>query len=240
MSAGRRASKRLTDMGRVALAPVTAAQRTREVTNALLLPVAVLIGVAGMFALLGCGVLASIPHERWPSGLNPEQLPVYLTTSLIAASLLGWGCMQSGLGRMREAIGWTVGGWLLVLLPLVCAVLVLLASKEVISSLEQWPLAPWSGRLLRWYPPTLMVIALGVYLWVQWGKAKKGEDRLVRRAGATVLVLPYVALISVLVFGVDSPLLNDSLSEVIEWLGGSAVVVQLVLAYFISPASTSG
>jgi hypothetical protein len=237
MSRADKKRSKITSAAMLAFVPVSLAQKLREWVNAVLLPVALVVGAGGMAALMGCAVLWATPPESWPVKLNPALLPIYATLALIAASLLGWGCMQRGLGQMRETVGWKPGGWLFVLLPLACVVIVILTGRGLVH-VNQWPAAPWSGRFVRWYPPLLVVTSLLVYLWVQWRKAE-GEDRGVRRAGAFALVLPYAALLSVLVFGVESPLLNDSLSDSVGSLGEGAIVAQLTLAYFLSPGASA-
>lgn len=233
---GRQTKKRskITDAAMAVVVPLTLLQHAREVVNRLLLPVALAVGAIGMAGLIACLVLLVLPAERWPGVLDPNQLPIYMTLSLVASSLLGWGCMQSGLGRMRGAVGWTVGGWLFVLLPLVCAVLTVLGAADVLA-LDTWPGAPWSERLIRWYPPGVVFASLGVYVWTQL--RKPGEDRLARNMGSIALVLPYVALLATLVLGVESPLLSESLRDAVESLGSGAIVVQVVLAYFLSPSA---
>lgn len=233
---GRQTKKRskITDTARLIAVPLTLVQTTREAANRLLLPVAIVVGAIGMACLVGCLILLAVPHERWPALLTPGQLPIYMTLSLVASSLLGWGCMQTGLGRMRGAVGWTVGGWLFVLLPLVCAVLTVLGASEVLT-LDEWAGAPWTGRILRWYPPAVVLASLGVYVTTQ--VRKPGEDRLARNMGSIALVLPYVALLATLVLGVESPLLSESLRDAVESLGSGAIVVQVVLAYFLSPVA---
>jgi len=234
---GRKTKKqtKITDMARVAVVPLTAIQALRELINKLLLPVAFLTGAVGMTALVACMSMLVIPHERWPSFLTPSNMPVYMTLALVASSLLGWSCMQTGLGRMREAIGWNVGGWLFVLLPLACAVVTVLGAKEVLD-LEAWPGAPWSARVLRWYPALVVFLSLGAYLWTQF-RTNDGSDRLARNVGSIALVLPYVALLATLVLGVESPLLSEALRDAVESLGSGAIVVQVILAYFLSPSA---
>lgn len=234
---GRKTKKqtKITDMARVAVVPLTLVQKLRELTNKLLLPIAFLTGAVGMTALVALLSMLVIPHERWPAFLTPSTMPIYMALALVASSLLGWSCMQTGLGRMRNAIGWNVGGWLFVLLPVVCAVVTVLGAKEVIA-LEEWPGAPWTGRALRWYPPLVVFLSLGAYLWTQF-RGSEGEDRLARNVGSIALVLPYVALLATLVLGVESPVLSEALRDAVESLGSGAIVVQVILAYFLSPSA---
>ncbi|MBL4844570.1 MAG: hypothetical protein JKY65_03510 [Planctomycetes bacterium] len=233
---GRKTAKqsKLTDIARVAFVPLTLIQYLKELTNKLLLPVAFLTGAAGMVALVACLVLLMLPPDRWPPGLDPNQLPIYMTLSLVASSLLGWGCMQTGLSRLRNAFGKGLGGWLFVLLPVVCAAITVLGTMEVIEP-STWPGAPWTARAVRWYPPLIILVSLGAYLWTQL--RQEGEDRLARNVGSIALVLPYVALLATLVLGVESPLLSESLRDAVESLGSGAIVVQMILAYFLSPSA---
>lgn len=237
MARNKKKSK-LTSAAQLAFAPVTYTQRLREMINAAVLPAALAIGALGMVALIGCGILTLIPAERWPVPITPDQLPVVASISLVCASLIGWGCMQRGLASMRETVGWTIGGWIFVLLPICCAGIVLAANHGHLEP-RTWPGAPWTLRFLHAYPAVLVVLSLAVYLGGQWRRAK-GEDRGVRRAGAVALVLPYAALLATLVFGMESPLISDSLSNALESLGEGAVVLQLALAFFLSPAASSG
>lgn len=234
---GRKTKKqtKITDMARVAVVPLTIVQSLRELVNRLLLPVAFLTGAVGMTSLVACLTLLVIPPERWPGFLTPGNLPIYMTLSLVASSLLGWSCMQTGLARMREAIGWNVGGWIFVLLPVMCAVVTVLGAKGVLA-LDAWPGAPWSGRLLRWYPPLVVFLSLGAYLWTQF-RSNEGSDALARNVGSIALVLPYIALLATLVLGVESPLLSEALRDAVESLGSGAIVVQVILAYFLSPSA---
>ena len=233
---GRKTKKqtKLTDIARVAVVPLTLVQYGRELVNKLLLPVAFLTGAVGMVALVACLVLLVMPHERWPTFLSPSQLPIYMTLSLVAASLLGWSCMQTGLGRMRSAVGWTLGGWLFVLVPVLCGVVTVLGTTELLAP-DNWPGSPWTGRVLRWYPPLVVFLSLGVYLWTQI--RQEGEDSLARNVGSLALVLPYVALLTTLVLGVESPLLSEGLRDAVASLGSGAIVVQVILAYFLSPSA---
>ncbi|MGE0710301.1 MAG: hypothetical protein AB7N76_13695 [Planctomycetota bacterium] len=219
-------------VARAAMAPVGLLSRLGDFADWLLPPLAMLVGILGCAALVGCGVLYLTPSEAWPMQLNQAQLPVYATFSLVAGSLLGWGCMQKGMIRMREVIGWTVGGWLVVLLPLACAGAVFLDAHGYLT-LASAPGAPWTARFARWYPSALIVLSLLVHLAGQWRKTE-GEDRALRRSLAVALMLPYCVMLGVFEFGLESPLLSDQLRRAVASLGSGAIVLQLALLYFLS------
>ncbi len=205
-------------------------QTTRERLNAFLLPIAWWTGVAGLVALALSGALWLLPAERWPAALDPDHLPVYLTVSLVLASLLGWGCMLQGLARVRRAVGWRVGGWLFVLLPLGCAVAGALDVHGVIA-LDDLPGAPWAARALRWYPPLVVSLALVVYVAL---KARpRDEGRFERAAWFTAVVAPYALLIATIALGVEASWLEGPVADTVDELGSWAIVLQVVLAYFV-------
>lgn len=216
-------------------AVVDGVQTARERLNGALLPWAWRIGWVGMSALVVCAVLWIIDEERWPEGLEGDLLPYYALASLVAASLLGWGCMQVGMRRIREAVGGRIGRWMFVLAPLVCAVLVLLQVREVID------MATWQGGesialVARWYPPTLVALGLLSYL-----TRKLDEDqepgRYERGAWLVLLLAPYAFLMAHVVVRVDVPWLSESLEDTLDEVGTTAIVIQIVLAYFVSSSA---
>ena len=89
----------------VAAGTVGLVQNARDKLNAVLTPLAWVVGFLGIAGLVGCAILWLLPLSSWPEGLTWEQLPLYATGSLVASGLLGWGCMQGGLLKMREVFG---------------------------------------------------------------------------------------------------------------------------------------
>lgn len=216
-------------------AVVDGVQTARERLNGALLPLAWRIGWLGMSALVVCAALWIIDEERWPDALDRDALPYYAVGSLVAASLLGWGCMQVGMRRIRDAVGGRVGRWMFVLAPLVCAVLVLLQVREVID-MSSWSGGETIAAVARWYPPALVGLGLGSYL-----TRKLDEDqepgRYERGAWLVLLLAPYAVLMAHVVVRVDVPWLSESLEDTLDEVGTAAIVIQLVLAYFVSSSA---
>ncbi len=229
----------------VALAAGTAlgaVQSTRERLNRFLLPFAWVIGAVGLMALAACGALAAVPEDHWPEALDPDLLPIYSTVSLAAASMLGWGCMQRGMGRMRARIGWRVGGWVFVLLPVLCGALVLADGR--LAELAEWPRGRELALFARYYPPALIVLALVVFFLAELrgGDAREREQRGPgwQRAGWSLLLIgPYVLLMLTLVLGSEAPWLSEPLQDTLEELGAGAIVLQVAIAYFVSAGAAS-
>lgn len=214
---------------------VTGIQTSRERLNAWLLPWAWRVGWLGMAGLAVCAGLAVIDEEHWPDALDPDRLPYYAVVSLVAASLIGWGCMQLGVRRVRGLVGQRLGGWLFVLAPLACAVLVLLQVREVVD-MTRWPGAEVLVPLTRWYPPALVALGLVSYVTRRVGD-DRAPGRLERGGWLLLLLAPYVAITAHVVGRVDVPWLAASLEETLEELGTAALAVQLVLAYFVSSSA---
>jgi len=234
-------SRKRTAVVDVALAAGTAlgtVQTGRERLNALLLPLAWWVGCLGMMSLASCGVLAAIPEDGWPEALDPDLLPVYAMASLAAASLLGWGCMQRGLGVVRERIGWRFGGWLFVLLPLACVGYVLASGR--LFEPDEWAYAEQASLFARWYPAGLVGLFLSAFV---AGELRGGEGGvqagLQRGAWSILLVGPYVLLMATLALGVDAPFLTETLRDTLEELGAGAIVAQVAIGYFIAAGASS-
>jgi hypothetical protein len=220
-----------------ALKIAQAPQTLRERLNKLLLPVAWVIGALGIGALLACVLLRYLPEEQWPSSLDPDAWAFYTLVSLVSASMLGWGCMQMGMKRVRRLVGWRPGGVLLVLLPIVCVIVSQLIAHEVLVT-EAWPARDRVATMLRWYPPGVVALSLVAFL---AGELVRGRDEDGRRLGhgllmATFLVLPYAILMASL-FGVAQEFVDLPITDTLHELGTWAVVLQIVLAYFFSPSS---
>lgn len=235
----RSATERLVDTAALPVkatgAMVTGVQTTRERLNAWLLPWAWRVGWLGMSGLAVCAGLAVIDEDHWPDGLDPDLLPYYTVVCLVAASLIGWGCMQLGVRRVRGLVGQRLGGWLFVLAPLACALLVLLQVRELID-MTTWPGGDALVPFTRWYPPALVGLGLVSYLTRRVGDDRQ-PGRLERGAWLLLLVAPYAVITAHVVGRLDVPWLADSLQDTLDELGTAALVVQLVLAYFVSSSA---
>ncbi len=225
----------------VAMAAATAPATVitaRERVNAFLLPVAWTIGAVGLMALVSCGMLAAVPEDNWPEALEFDHLPLYAVGSLAAASLLGWGCMQRGLGAVRRRIGWQVGGWLFVLLPVVCAGFVLAEGRWL--RLEEWSHGRELGLFVRWYPAALVVLALGAFVLAELRSGGEEGAGWQRALWSLLLIAPYVLLMGTLVLGVEAPWLSETMQESLAELGSGAIVLQVAIGYFLSAGAASG
>lgn len=188
-------------------------------------------GGLGLAALAACGVLAVVPPERWPGLLQPDRLSTYVVLSVVIASLAGWGIVQQGMLRLRQALGSVVGGLLFIVMPVACGAVDLLAAHEVVDP-STWPGSPWVGHLARWYSPGLVAATLVAY--VTWKARPREPGRLGRGLGLAVVCTPYVLLMASLTFGVDAPWLKGPLGDAVEELGGGALAAQLVLAFLVA------
>jgi hypothetical protein len=216
---------------------VSGTQTARERINAFLMGPARVLGVLGCLALAACAVLWAVPEDNWPGlltetlGLVPARLPVYAVASLIAASLLGWHCMQQGVREMRKAVGWQIGGYLFVLMPLACGVLALLSSRGLVR-IQTWPYAPYVIQFVRYYPIVLVVLALATF--VAWKVRDEEENQFGRFLVFGLMVGPYALLMSFLIFGFQSALLSGPIKATASDLGSHAIIIQVTLAYFLS------
>lgn len=200
----------------------------RERLNKGLLPIAYVLGGLGMTALLSCSVLWLLGDNR-PEQVETDGLLAATVVSLLFASLLGWGCMQKGLGRMRRKLGWALGGWFFVGLPMACALLGLAAAKEW-APVEDWGGGPALLVFARWYPPTLVFASLLAYVTASSRVGEKGSKQ--RGFYFSLMVSPYALLMAYLVFQFEAPWLDDHLEETIHSAGEGTVVAQVALAYF--------
>jgi hypothetical protein len=206
----------------------------RERLNKGLLPLAYVLGGLGMTALLFCTVLWLLGDNR-PGQVDTDALLAATVGSLLFASLLGWGCMQKGLGRMRRKLGWTLGGWFFVGLPMACALLGLAAAKE-------WaPVEDWGGGsallvFARGYPPALVFASLVAYVTANSRVGEEGSKK--RGIYFTLMVSPYALLMAYLIFQFEAPWLDDHLEETIHSAGEGTVVAQVALAYFCGGGSS--
>ena len=228
-------NKSVVDVAVAAGTAIGAVQTGRERLNAFLLPFAWWVGALGLMALCSCGVLAAMSEDDWPEILDPDQLPLYAMGSLVAGSLLGWGCMQTGLARLRRAVGWRVGGWFFVLLPIACCVVVLLDGR--LFAMTEWEYGAHVALAVRWYPPILIGLCLVSFV---VGEARKeGEGGVQRGAWSLLLIGPYVLLMATLVLGLQAPGLTETLEETLEEMGSGAIVAQVAFGYFLAAGASS-
>lgn len=196
-------------------------------------PFATAVGWAGVVALAVVSVLPLLPREDWPFGLVPERHAVYATVTLVAASLLGWAFMQEGQSRLERAVG---RGWaltLFVFLPLAAAVAGIVEDRAELAPETR---AAWSGTfaVARWVSPAIVVASLVAFF---TKKAVRSRGVHVPRAlGYGLLLAPFVVLLCALVFGFRFPWIDASLHETLGALGGGALAVQIVLAWFVGAA----
>ena len=232
-----RATSRVTS-GAIAIAQ--APQTLRERLNKLLLPVAWLVGAAGTSLLVVCFLLRYIPEENWPRQLDPAHWTRYALLCLVCSSLVGWGCMQQGLGRLRRMIGWKPGGVILVLVPILCVGVSQLLARELLVA-DDWPERERVVMLLRWYPPGVVGVSLVVFL---LGELGKGFDDEGRRRGlaplwALALVLPYAFLMASLFGLTGEDTVSLPIADTLHEAGTWAIVLQVTMAWFFSPASAA-
>lgn len=209
----------------------------RERLNAAVLPVAMLAGGAGMVALLACASLVALPAERRPLEAPDDRVATWGMLALCAASLLGWGCMQLGMRRLRAAVGWRVGGWLFVLGPLVCATAGLVVGKTDLVDPAALPHHELWWPVVRFYPPSIVALCIVVYVLGRGRRQDGGTRRWLERGWALLLVAPYALLIGVLAFGLPLPWLSDGLKDTLGELGAWALVLQIILAFFVGGGS---
>lgn len=218
--------------------PIHAVQTARERLNGFLLPWARRVGWLGMSALVVCAALALIDPDHWPAGVDEDELPKWAVGSLVAASLVGWGCMQVGMRPVRRALGERFGRPLLVLLPVLCG-LAVLAHVRGWTDVSAWPGGAWLHPFVRFYTPCLVVIGLVSYV----GRRVTTDDeddeadlprRFERGLWLLVVLAPYALLVVHLAFGADLEWLHDPLEDALEGWGTAALVLQVVLAYFVT------
>lgn len=209
----------------------------RERTNAAILPLARAVGLLGLLALAACGGLLAVPEGSRPVAVDDDRLAFLSMLALALASLLGWGCMQLGLARLRGAVGWRVGGYLFVLAPLLCATAGLVVGQTDLVHPASLPGHATWWPVVRFYPPVVVVTAIAAFV---TSRAAEGEGagRVARGGWALVSVAPYALLIAVLAFGVRVDWVSDSLEDTLDELGSWALVLQLVLAFFVGGGPT--
>lgn len=188
-------------------------------------PAATAAGWLGVLGLAACAVLHVLPDADWPAGTTRDRLPVYVTCALVAASLLGWSFMQEGQKRIERRTGRPIGLALFVFLPL--------AAAAVTLADEHLPIRPdvrreWETVFVaaRWYSPAAVVASVAAFL-----ASKSG--RRARLVGHGLLLAPYAVLLGALVFGFRFPWIDEPLHDTLGSLGGGAVALQIVLAWFV-------
>ncbi|MCA8924034.1 MAG: hypothetical protein KDD82_19650 [Planctomycetes bacterium] len=225
MAVNRKTTARLILESPVTAADTVVTARTR--VNGILRPVARVTGTFGFVVLLLVLALRLLPEERWPGILTPDHWPFYFGLSLAVASLLGWTFMLEGLVALRQRTGWTIGGWLFVFLPVVCALLTASHAHGWVA----WDEVRhgWLLGLARWYPPGVVGSCLFAFWYLD---AKKHDGKGARTALTAALITPYVLLFGTLALGFRVELLADSWEETLHSLGSWALVLQIALAFF--------
>lgn len=199
--------------------------RTR--VNGMIRPVARVLGIGGFVALLLVLALRLLPEEHWPGFLDPDHWSFYFGLSLAIASLLGWTFMLEGLVALRERTGWTIGGWLFVFFPVVCALITASHAHDWIA----WDESRF-GMLLglaRWYPPGVVGTCLFAFWYLD---AQKHDGKGSRTLLTAALIAPYVLLFGTLAVGFRVELLEESWEDTLYALGNWALAVQIALAFF--------
>lgn len=193
--------------------------------DAVVRPAATAIGWAGIMALVALALLSGAPPGDWPSFLDPRRMAVYATIALVAASLLGWSFMQQGQERIMRRTGRGPGLLLFVFLPVAAAILSFVDGH---APLEPGTRAEFSTLfwIARWYSPAAVVASVVAFL------AAK-SNRTARGIWYAALLTPYCVLLGALVFGFRFPWIEVPLRTTLGALGGGAIAVQLVLAWFV-------
>ncbi len=188
------------------------------------------VGAAG-FAL--CGLLWLAPQSAWDGtlGLRASQWPVYAIVTLVAASLLGWSFVNIGQDRLEKRIGRGLSALCFVVLPLFCLANTLwpaAMTSEIGTDHRHHPV--W--LFVRWYPPLVTMTCAGVFL--AWKSKPRKRVYLDRALGFAVLLAPYAILFAVMELGVHLDWLDESRRRTLDALGSAAIVLQIVVAFFIS------
>jgi quinol-cytochrome oxidoreductase complex cytochrome b subunit len=191
-------------------------------------PWATAVGWVGVAALVVCGVFAVLPESDRPQGLSHERLAFWAMLSLVTASLLGWAFMQEGQARIERRAGRRGALVLFVFLPIAAAIVTFC---EEHAPLGEETRVSWAGFFwaARWYSPGAIVACLGSFL---ASKSRRG-----RGTWYALLLLPYVLLVAVLVFGFRLPWIDAPLRRTLGGLGHGAVALQIVLAWFVGTAA---
>lgn len=189
-------------------------------------------GWAGAVALALCGLLWLAPADSWDGllGLDAQRWPLYAMIALVASSLLGWSFVNIGQDRVQNRVGKGLSAVAFVVLPLFCLANTLwpAALASEIGNDRQHPV--W--LFIRWYPPLVTMVCTAVFL--TWKSKPRKRVYLDRGAGYALLLAPYALLFAVLELGVHLNWLDSARQETLEALGSSAIVLQIVIAFFIS------
>jgi len=195
--------------------------------NAHLAPFAALVGWSGIAALAVLGLLSLRPDEEWPTGLERARLPVYVTLALVAASLLGWTFVQRGQKRIGRQLGRRGSLWVFVFLPLLAAGVGVVEGTRVLPDAAH-ARCELLFDVARWVGPVSIAVCLAAFF---TSPPLRGTQS---RAVHALLVAPYAALLAPVVLGFDLPFVAEPMQEGLSALGGGAIAVQLVLAWFVA------
>lgn len=190
-------------------------------------PAAALVGWAGIVALGVLALLVLRPDEEWPTGFTRARLPVYVTVALVAASLLGWTFVQRGQARIERRIGRRWSLRVFVFLPLLAAAIGLVEGTGVLPDALHARCVPVFD-VARWVAPLSIAACLASFL---TSRPLRGPRR---RALHVLLLLPYAALLLSIALDFELPFVAESMQEGLSALGGGAVAVQVVLAWFVA------
>jgi len=189
-------------------------------------------GWLGAVSLALCGLLWLAPPSSWDgaAGLRAENWPIYAMLSLITASLLGWSFVNMGQDRLQKRLGKSVSAVLFVILPLFCLANTLwpAALESEIGASHSHPV--WI--FIRWYPPLATIGCAAVFL--SWKSRPRKRVYWDRGAGYALLLAPYALLFAVLELGVHLDWVSAAHRETLSKLGNLALVLQIVVAFFIS------
>lgn len=180
-------------------------------------------GWLGVSALAACLLVAALPNALWDGlfGLQAESWPLYAMISLMVAGLLGFSLVNQGQDRIKRLAGPVMSALLFAILPLGCL---------AVSLWPEW--ADGGIRLFaRWYPPAITVLCAAVFL--AWKARPRKHVYLERGLGYALLLAPYALLFATMELGLHMNWLDDSRRETITQLGSAAIVLQVVLAFFI-------
>lgn len=194
--------------------------------------IAWLVGWLGAALLLVCGLLYMLPNAAWDGrfGLRADQWPMFAMVALILASLLGWGFVNQGQDRVQKKLGRPASIVLFLALPVACLLATLWPERvEAITGARDARHPLWF--CVRWYPPLVTVSCAMVFL--AWKSRPRRHVYWDRGLGYVLLLTPYALLFAVLELGVHMQWLDASRRETLHALGSAALVLQVVLAFFI-------